>query len=439
MRSASANTASMSCSMSRIVRLFLSSMRVRTMRTDSSGPMAAIGSSSSSMLGRVASAIAISSARCSPWLRLAHSSSARCARPTCASTARAGSRSDGSVRALRQKWNECPVCACTASATLSSAVKSRNSDVIWNERARPRALRLWTGNAVISRPAKWMRPESGAISPVSCPISVPLPAPFGPMMACSLPGCIASVMASEATTPPKRLVRPSMWSSPSATAHALQQPIDAAACKQNDQKEQRSQHDLPVFRDFHRHRVVYKPGCDQADQDWQQFFQHQERHRADERAERRCHAAKDNRHDEVARARPMHGSGADEAGMVGEQRASESADRARNDEAGQAIAIGRKPDRMHPAIVRARPLHHHAETRIGQPPNEINGADEQQQAEIIEDRAVTQIDQVREVAAPIDGQAIVGAVAIEPDAEIVDELREGERDHDEIDAARAQR
>ena len=44
-------------------------------------------------------------------------------------------------RVLRQKRNECPACACTASATLSSAVKSRNSEVIWNERASPSALR----------------------------------------------------------------------------------------------------------------------------------------------------------------------------------------------------------------------------------------------------------------------------------------------------------
>ena len=58
------------------------------MRADSSGPMPAIGSSSSSMRGVVASAIAISSWRCSPWLSLETSTSARSARPTRASAAR---------------------------------------------------------------------------------------------------------------------------------------------------------------------------------------------------------------------------------------------------------------------------------------------------------------------------------------------------------------
>jgi len=45
-------------------------------------------------------------------------------RPTRASKARAGSRKCGSRLASRQKRNECPACACTASATLSSTLRS---------------------------------------------------------------------------------------------------------------------------------------------------------------------------------------------------------------------------------------------------------------------------------------------------------------------------
>ncbi len=111
------------------------------MRALSSGPIPAIGSSSSSRRGPVASAMAISSWRCSPWLSLETSISAREASPTRASAARAGSRREASWRAGRQKWKEWPACACTASATLSSAVKSGNSEVIWNERASPSWLR----------------------------------------------------------------------------------------------------------------------------------------------------------------------------------------------------------------------------------------------------------------------------------------------------------
>src|SRR6185369_17868290 len=118
----------------------------------------------------------------------------------------------------------------------------------------------------MSRPSKRTAPESGAISPVSCPISVLLPAPFGPMMACSSPGGMASEMLSEATTPPKRLVSSSIARSASATARALQETIDAAAREQHHKQEQWPEHDLPILRDFHRDLRLHHRGCEQPDQ-----------------------------------------------------------------------------------------------------------------------------------------------------------------------------
>src|SRR5262245_10794814 len=137
----------------------------------------------------------------------------------------------------------------------------------------------------MSRPSKRTAPESGAISPVSCPINVLLPAPFGPMMACSSPGGMASEMPSEARTPPKRLVRLSIASSASATARTLQETVDAAARKQHDQEEQRPEYDLPVFRDFHRDLRLHETRRQQPDQHRQQLFQHQQCHRPDDRPE----------------------------------------------------------------------------------------------------------------------------------------------------------
>ena len=189
-----------------------SARSIETIRADSSGPKPAIGSSSSSMRGSPASAMASSSCRCSPWLSEAAGPSARPARPARSSAARAGARNASSLRALRQKRNECPACACTASATLSRTLRSRNSDVIWNERARPSRLRLCGGSAVMSSPAKRMRPKSARNWPLSCAINVVLPAPFGPMMACSSPGATSSERLSVATMPPKRLARPSTLS-----------------------------------------------------------------------------------------------------------------------------------------------------------------------------------------------------------------------------------
>src|SRR5262245_66606974 len=100
-----------------------------------------------------------------------------------------------------------------------------------------------------------MRPASGAISPASWPINVVLPAPFGPVMACNSPRRTPSEIASDAMTPPNRLVRPSISSSvstcASVTACPRQQTIDAATREQHDQQEQRTEHDLPVFGHAH--------------------------------------------------------------------------------------------------------------------------------------------------------------------------------------------
>src|SRR6266850_2245178 len=123
MRSARRNTASMSCSTRTMVWRRLSEDSSAIMCCDSSTPMPAIGSSRSSSRGRVASAIATSSWRCSPCARLPARTFIRSLRPTSSSTWRAGPVSAGSLRASRQKRKLCPERACTASATFSSAVK----------------------------------------------------------------------------------------------------------------------------------------------------------------------------------------------------------------------------------------------------------------------------------------------------------------------------
>src|SRR5689334_19154112 len=53
-----------------------------------------------------------------------------------------------------------------------------------------------------------MRPESVASTPDICAIRVVLPAPLGPMSACTSPLATSSVTSSVATTPPKRLETP---------------------------------------------------------------------------------------------------------------------------------------------------------------------------------------------------------------------------------------
>src|SRR6266568_676464 len=80
--------------------------------------------------------------------------------------------------------------------------------VIWNERAKPRCERAGAESAVMSSPAKRTRPRSGTRSPASWPISVVLPAPFGPMIACVSPSSTSRSTLSLASSAPKLLVRP---------------------------------------------------------------------------------------------------------------------------------------------------------------------------------------------------------------------------------------
>src|ERR1700681_2012491 len=121
-----------------------------------------------------------------------------------------------------------------------------------------------------------MAPESGGNCPVSWLISVVLPAPFGPMMACNSPRATSSETLSVATMPPNRRTRFSTRSKGSATTQPPQQPKNAAAPEQHDQQQQRAHDQRPVFRDLR-----------------QKLFQQQIDDRADHRAKQRAHAAKD--------------------------------------------------------------------------------------------------------------------------------------------------
>src|SRR5271156_5759645 len=95
-----------------------------------------------------------------------------------------------------------------------------------------------------------MVPEFGNSCPVSWPISVVLPAPLGPMIACNSPRATSSETWSVATMPPKRRTRFSTQSSGSATGKPPQQSIDAAAPEQHDQQQQRAHDQRPVFGDL---------------------------------------------------------------------------------------------------------------------------------------------------------------------------------------------
>src|ERR1700710_274759 len=109
-----------------------------------------------------------------------------------------------------------------------------------------------------------MVPELGSNCPVSWLISVVLPAPFGPMMACNSPLMTSSERLSVARMPPNRRTRFSTRSKASATVRPPEQPHDAAAAEQHDQQQHRSQDHGPVFRDL-RQKLFQQQIGDGAD------------------------------------------------------------------------------------------------------------------------------------------------------------------------------
>src|SRR4051812_30247045 len=113
-----------------------------------------------------------------------------------------------------------------------------------------------------------MVPEFGDNCPVSWLISVVLPAPLGPMMACNSPFATSSERLSVAVMPPNRRTRFSTRSRGSAKESAMAQPpqqsYDAAAPEQDDQQQQRAHDQRPVLRDLR-----------------QELFQHQKHDRSD--------------------------------------------------------------------------------------------------------------------------------------------------------------
>src|SRR6266404_2707570 len=103
-----------------------------------------------------------------------------------------------------------------------------------------------------------MVPEFGVSCPVNWLISVVLPAPLGPMIACNSPLTTSSERLSVATMPPKRRTSFSTRSRELATTEPPEQSHDAAAREDHDQEQQRAHDQRPIFGELR-----------------QQLFQHQ--------------------------------------------------------------------------------------------------------------------------------------------------------------------
>src|SRR3954468_10985347 len=288
--------------------------------------------------------------------------------------------------------------------------------VIWNERARPFLARLGAESGVMSSPAKTMWPESGRRLPASWLMKVVLPAPLGPMMACVSPSRTARSMPSVARSAPKDLTS---WRTSSIGTR--EDAGEAALEEDHRYDEQRAEDHGPVFRIALEH-----------------FLEKQERKSAEHRARGARDAAEDHHEHKVPGLHPAHEARSDVVRVVGVQRAGEAADGAGDDECDETIRVGRETDGARARLVRFRRAQYHAEARLDDAVDEIEHDQHEPEADVVEVHRVAEVDEA-ELAARLEPHAVVAAEHIERDAEVVEHLREGEGDHDEIDAARADR
>ena len=159
--------------------------------------------------------------------------------------------------------------------------------------------------------------------------------------------------------------------------------------------------------------------------------------RADHAAVQIADAADDDHDQQGAGLRPLQQVGAGQAGQVGEQCPGQAGNRATQREGDQAVAEDRVAERFHARFVFADGLQRAPEAGFGQAAEEQHGEGQQSGCGIEQRRVVGQAE-AGQGHSPIERQAVVTAPAAGRDEQVIRHLGEGQGDHDEIDATRAQ-
>jgi len=198
------------------------------------------------------------------------------------------------------------------------------------------------------------------------------------------------------------------------------QANEATPGEQQHGQQRRTQEELPVLGDAA-----------------EGVFEQHEQAGADHRAEQPRDPAQDDEHHNLARQVPGHHRRTDEAVEIGIERAGEAGDHAGYHEGRELDPVGRQAECGDASLVLADRLQCHAEARTGHLPLCQQHHDQHRVAEQEEIERTKRVE-TREGITDIDRQAILAAIGRPGNGEIVDHLREGQRDHDEVDAGRAQ-
>src|SRR3954470_23936 len=274
-------------------------------------------------------------------------------------------------------------------------------------RARPAATRAWAGRFVTSAPLKRMRPLSVGSAPEIWPMSVVLPAPFGPMSACTWPRTISSVTSSVATTPPKRLLTPRSSSMASSSFRPGKEAGDAFRRKHDDGEEHDADREAGVVLVVRRE--LREPGDAVVGDEVLEAEQHR---RADHAAPEPAHAPQDHHDHQRSGLDPMQEARAHVARLVGDQSTGQSAGGAGNHEAQQLVAIDREADRLGTRLVVADGVDYPSEARMHEALHRVEDGSEDGENHVVPHDVVTERAEA-DGGAPGHLQAVVAAIGLQ--------------------------
>src|ERR1700686_5205018 len=275
------------------------------------------------------------------------------------------------------------------------------------------------GARVRSWPLNRMVPEVARSSPDRRFKKVDLPAPLGPMTACTSPAVKAKETLSTAASAPKRRESCTASSTASAT-RASQDAGDAAREEQYDDDDEAADQRAPVRRDLLA--IVFDEGEEQ---------------RADHRAIQGPLAAQQHGHEQQPGLPPAELCRVDESVERGIEVPCEPRERASDDERDQLITLRREAERAHPLLIAADADEHVAKRRPQHPRQDQIYDNERHPDADVRSRTIGKVE--RPYAGAIVDIEPVGAAEIGRLVEhVVEHLRERQRHHDEVNAAGAQ-
>src|SRR5215831_811368 len=278
-----------------------------------------------------------------------------------------------------------------------------------------------------------MLPEVGARSPERTLTSVLLPAPFGPITACSSPTAKWSETLSTAVSPRKRLVSCTALSTSSGIdrcPRSLPQQTKAgqsAGHEKDDQNDENAHRKLPMLGKRAEETIV-----------GEHLLQQNEGKGADDGSIQPAHPTEDEHHQNPRRVMPREDLRVDEPELASREIAGQTRQAAGEDEGSQLVPKRRKTERAHPLLIDAHRRQGMAKRRGEDGSKQEEDPEHQGEHQVVKMDRGFEVEQLGsgqlELRSCVQVQAVGAAAQLGVVKQVVEHLGEGQGDHDEVDA-----